>query len=52
MAMQTQTAPSGIEHALTGKEKIQKLRELFADASELGKTALENVLKELSRRCW
>ena len=48
MAMQTQTAPSGIEHALTGKEKIQKLRELFADASELGKTALENVLKELT----
>ena len=49
MATQTQTAaPSGTEHALTGKEKIQKLRELFADASELGKTALENVLKELT----
>ena len=49
MAMPTQTAaPTGTEHALTGKEKIQKLRELFADASELGKTALENVLKELT----
>jgi hypothetical protein len=48
MATQTQTAPSRTEHALTGKEKIQKLREIFADASELGKTALENVLKDLT----
>ena len=37
MATQTQTpAPTGAEHALTGKEKVQKLRELFADAPELG----------------
>ena len=33
---------------LTGAQKIQQLRELFADATELGKTALENVIKELS----
>lgn len=30
------------------EEKIQQLRELFADASEVGKKALENVLKELT----
>ena len=46
MATQTQTtAPSGTEHALTGKKKIQQLRELFADAPELGRTALDNVLQ-------
>src|SRR5262245_2583954 len=28
-------------------EKIQQLRELFADAPELGKKALENALQEL-----
>jgi hypothetical protein len=28
--------------------KIQKLRELFADAPPLGKTALENALRELA----
>ena len=48
MATQTQTtAPSGTEHALTGKEKVQQLRELFADAPEMAKTALENALTEL-----
>jgi hypothetical protein len=31
----------------TTEEKIQKLRELFADAPELGKKALENALLEL-----
>ena len=29
------------------EEKIQKLRDLFADAPELGKRALENVMREL-----
>jgi hypothetical protein len=29
-------------------EKIEQLRELFADAPELGKTALENVLQRLA----
>ena len=32
----------------SAQEKIQELRELFADASEVGKKALENVLKELT----
>jgi len=49
MATQMQTAtPSGTEHALTGKEKIQQLRELFADAPELGRKALDNVIQELT----
>ena len=30
-----------------GEQKIQKFRELFADAPELGRKALENVIKEL-----
>ena len=47
MATQTQTA-TATKAELTGEEKIQKLRELFADASDVGKTALENVIKELS----
>ena len=38
--------------ALTGdlavEEKIQRLRELFADAPEVGKKALENVLSRLA----
>ena len=29
-------------------QKIQQLRDMFADAPELGKTALENVLRELT----
>ena len=29
-------------------QKIKQLRELFADASDVGKQALENVLKELT----
>jgi len=32
----------------TVEEKIQRLRELFADAPEIGKRALENVLPELT----
>ena len=32
----------------TVEEKIRQLRELFADAPELGKQALENVIPELS----
>ena len=31
------------EQELTAEEKIDKLRELFADAPEVGKQALENV---------
>ncbi|HWO09806.1 MAG TPA: hypothetical protein VNN80_10015, partial [Polyangiaceae bacterium] len=33
---------------LTIEEKIGKLRELFADAPEVGKQALENALQELT----
>ena len=32
---------------LTVEEKMQKFRDLFADAPELGKKALENVLREI-----
>jgi hypothetical protein len=35
-------------HALTVEEKIAKLRELFADAPEVGRQALENALTELT----
>ena len=47
MAMQSKTV---IKPKLDqgAQEKIQQLRDLFADAPELGKTALENVLKELT----
>jgi hypothetical protein len=49
MATQTQTpAATGTEHALTAQEKIQKLQELYADAPEISKKALENVLRELT----
>ena len=34
-------------HELTAKDKIAELRELFADAPEVGKKALERVLSEL-----
>src|SRR5690348_8986828 len=47
MATQSQT-PTGSEQAQTAEEKIQQLRELFADAPEVGRTALENVLRELT----
>ena len=30
------------------QKKVQELRELFADAPELGKTALENVLRDIT----
>ena len=42
---QTPTAPALDKAA---QEKIAELRALFADASQVGKTALENVLKELT----
>ena len=37
-----------LEPDLTAEEKLAKLRELFADAPEVGSKALENVLKELA----
>jgi hypothetical protein len=45
MKMQTETAAAP-EPDQTVEPKIQKLRELYADAPEVGKQALENVLRE------
>ena len=42
---QLQTGP---EHDPAVEQKIQRLRELFADAPEVGKSALENVLQRLT----
>jgi hypothetical protein len=39
---------SHADHEVAAEEKIAKLRELFADAPEVGKKALENVLHELT----
>src|SRR4051794_6601401 len=47
MATQTQT-PTGSEYDQGAEEKIRQLRALFADAPEVGKSALERVLGELS----
>jgi hypothetical protein len=38
----------GPEQDPATEQKIQRLRELFADAPEVGKTALENVLQRLT----
>jgi len=43
----TQTSTKADKEQLA-KEKIQQLRDLFADAPEIGKRALENVLGELT----
>ena len=44
MTTETTTTTTGA----TGEEKINQLRELFADAPEVGKKALENVLGQLT----
>ena len=44
--MQTQTQ---LEHDRRVEEKIQKVKELYADAPELGKVALEKGLPDLKR---
>jgi hypothetical protein len=47
--MQPQTKKAtAAKQRQSGEEKIKQLRDLFAEAPELGKTALENVLRELS----
>jgi len=38
---------AGSEHSADIERKIQKMRELFADAPEVGKAALKNVLQRL-----
>jgi len=48
MATQTATGTGPIQDS-TIEQKIQKLRELYADAPELGKAALENGLPDLTR---
>ena len=40
----------GSEQGAAIRQKIQALRELFADAPEIGRTALENVLHELTEQ--
>jgi hypothetical protein len=45
MKMQTETAAAP-EPDQTVEPKIQKLRELYADAPEVGKQALQNILRE------
>jgi hypothetical protein len=47
MASQTE-AGTRPEQDMTVEQQIQHLRELFADAPEVGKKALDNVLKELT----
>ena len=47
LATEQQTA-SRPEQDLTAEVKIKQLRQLFADALEVGKTALQNVLQRLA----
>jgi hypothetical protein len=47
--MSTPTATSTkAENEQAGEAKVRQLRELFADAPELGKKALENALREIA----
>jgi hypothetical protein len=46
--MTTMQTAAGSQPQPTVEEKIAELRELFADAPEVGRTALERVLKELT----
>jgi len=48
MATQTATANTTQQH-LTVEQKLQKLRELYADAPEVGKAALQNGLPMLTK---
>jgi len=47
MSTQTPTSTKA-EKEQAGAEKVRQLRELFADAPELGKKALENALREIA----
>jgi hypothetical protein len=47
MTTETTTATGSGQDA-TAEEKINQLRELFADAPEVGRTALEKVLSRLA----
>jgi len=48
MATQTQTATEP-KSALTVEQKLQKMKELYADAPEVGKAALKNGLAMLTQ---
>ena len=48
MATQPQAATGAGGH-LTAEEKVQKVKELYADAPEVGRVALENELPALTR---
>ncbi len=43
--MATQTKKTESEQSSNIEQKVQKLRELYADASDIGKKALENVIR-------
>ena len=47
--MATQTATGNTQQELTVEQKLQTLRELYADAPELGKAALKNGLAMLTQ---
>src|SRR5690349_10779323 len=47
MATPTETSADAAKDA-TVEQKIQRVREMFADAPEVGRKALENVLAELT----
>ena len=49
MATQTETLTES-ERTRKGTEKIQQLRDLFADAPELGRKALDNVIQLLTEQ--
>ena len=49
MATHTETLTES-ERTRKGNEKIHQLRELFADAPELGRKALENVIQLLTEQ--
>jgi hypothetical protein len=48
MAMQTQMATEPTRDAVV-EQKLQKLRELYADAPEVGKVALQNGMADIAR---
>jgi len=48
MTMTTTQTPTGSQQSLNVEQKIKAMRELFVDAPELGRKALENVLRELT----
>ena len=48
MATQAVRKPAS-EQPLTFEQKVQKMREIYADATEISKTALENVIRDVQK---